>query len=486
MILNSNTSLLKPPEDYCPQGSDQWFTIPEGYDAGKKIFYYDYVVGDAEPNSTIVFVHGNPESSYTYRHIRDSLIASGESARLIAMDHIGFGLSDQATFEMIDMHHSANLLQLIKHLDLTDVTPASFTSASISDILQVNATRDGLEFSPNVAVVNGILYNGTSTPLQSNGNQDDYYLRTDTGELFKKDDIVESSDLTTGGTAGTATSTAFFWTPNNAFDDNITNGWRTSAVALPHYLNFEFTTETAVSIFYLRAMDSATYYANAPVTFTIRGSYNGTDFDTLITVSGITWTQNEVKRFECANTNAYKHYRINITAVQNSSNVSAIGEVEFMSITTLDWDSTPIYTFTESVFDLSEIDETNFAGTSQGDILTVNAATDALEFTTPINIVVDNTDIDTGTENVDTFADTAGDGVVWDYIVKKGTNLRAGTIIACWNATGDTVEYNETSTEDIGDTSDLTLTVDIDSNNVRLRGTAASDDWSVKVVRKLI
>ena len=40
------------------------------------------------------------------------------------MDHIGFGISDQATFEMVEIHHSDNLLQLIRHLDLKDVTLA--------------------------------------------------------------------------------------------------------------------------------------------------------------------------------------------------------------------------------------------------------------------------------------------------------------------------------------------------------------------------
>ncbi len=34
------------------------------------------------------------------------------------MDHIGFGLSDQALFEMVCMDHADNLLQLIKQLDL--------------------------------------------------------------------------------------------------------------------------------------------------------------------------------------------------------------------------------------------------------------------------------------------------------------------------------------------------------------------------------
>ncbi len=120
--IESNTPLRAPPSDYAPPDSSQWFSIAEGHDAGKKLFYFDHTIGEGESAATVVFVHGNPESSYTYRHIRDALIASGKPIRIVAMDHIGFGLSDQATFEMVDMHHSANLWQLVRHLQLTDVT----------------------------------------------------------------------------------------------------------------------------------------------------------------------------------------------------------------------------------------------------------------------------------------------------------------------------------------------------------------------------
>lgn len=122
MQIKTNTPLRNPPADYCPAGSEQWFQIPEGLDAGKTLFYSDYQTGEGQPQATVVFVHGNPESSYTYRHIRDALLASGQNLRIVAMDHIGFGLSDQADFEMVDMHHTANLKQLIQHLDLQDVT----------------------------------------------------------------------------------------------------------------------------------------------------------------------------------------------------------------------------------------------------------------------------------------------------------------------------------------------------------------------------
>ena len=97
-----------------------------------------------------------------------------------------------------------------------------------------------------------------------------------------------------------------------------------------------------------------------------------------------------------------------------------------------------------------------------------------------------NIDIDTGTETVDTFADTVGDAVKWNYVVKNGVNLRAGTIVGVWEATGNTTEYTETSTNDIGDTSQLTFAVDISGDQVRLQATATSDNWEVRVIRQLI
>ncbi|MGB0922437.1 MAG: alpha/beta fold hydrolase [Alphaproteobacteria bacterium] len=122
MAYPTNTLLEHVPADYCPKGSENWFTLTEGYDAGKTLFYYDHTIGDGAPETTVLFVHGNPENSYTWWHTRDELIASGKPLRLIAMDHVGFGLSDQADFEMIDMHHAQNLAQLVQHLDLRDVT----------------------------------------------------------------------------------------------------------------------------------------------------------------------------------------------------------------------------------------------------------------------------------------------------------------------------------------------------------------------------
>lgn len=118
-----NTPLTDVPPDYHPAGAAYWLVLERGPDAGKKLFFTDHVYGEGEPQHTVVFVHGNPESSYTWRHVIRHLVHQPKSAiRVIAMDHIGFGLSDQADFEMVDMHHAANLRELIGALDLQDVT----------------------------------------------------------------------------------------------------------------------------------------------------------------------------------------------------------------------------------------------------------------------------------------------------------------------------------------------------------------------------
>jgi hypothetical protein len=98
-----------------------------------------------------------------------------------------------------------------------------------------------------------------------------------------------------------------------------------------------------------------------------------------------------------------------------------------------------------------------------------------------------NTDIDTGAEVVAQVAHATYTAAFFDFVVKKGTNVRSGTVYACHN--GDTtplVEFTETSTNDLGDTSDVTLSVDISGANMRLLATATSDDWSVKSLIRAI
>ncbi|MEW6441010.1 MAG: alpha/beta fold hydrolase [bacterium] len=118
-----NSPLQHVPSDYYPPGGCFWFILPDGTDQGKKMFYRDSHPGNDKPGTTVVLVHGNPECSYSYRKIIAALARTARTpVRTIAMDHIGFGLSDQATFEMTCADHAVNLLCLIRYLDLHNVT----------------------------------------------------------------------------------------------------------------------------------------------------------------------------------------------------------------------------------------------------------------------------------------------------------------------------------------------------------------------------
>ena len=67
---------------------------------------------------------------------------------------------------------------------------------------------------------------------------------------------------------------------------------------------------------------------------------------------------------------------------------------------------------------------------------------------------------------------------------KNGTNLKAGTVTAVHDGTN--VKFNEVSTVDLGDTTDVKLSVDINSGNMRLRATTLSNGWDVKAFIRAI
>ena len=96
-----------------------------------------------------------------------------------------------------------------------------------------------------------------------------------------------------------------------------------------------------------------------------------------------------------------------------------------------------------------------------------------------------NPDVDTGTEVVAQVTKATYTAAFFDFVIKKGTNVRAGVVYACHDgSTG--IEYAETSTVDLGDTTDVTLSVDLGSSTMRLLATTTSNDWSVKSLIRAI
>ncbi|HMP99434.1 MAG TPA: alpha/beta fold hydrolase [Cyclobacteriaceae bacterium] len=82
---------------------------------GQQLHFIDEGAGEV-----ILFVHGTPSWSFDFRN---QIKVLSKHYRCIAIDHIGFGLSDKpATYDYSTQNHSLTLEKFIKHLDLDSIT----------------------------------------------------------------------------------------------------------------------------------------------------------------------------------------------------------------------------------------------------------------------------------------------------------------------------------------------------------------------------
>ena len=89
-----------------------------------------------------------------------------------------------------------------------------------------------------------------------------------------------------------------------------------------------------------------------------------------------------------------------------------------------------------------------------------------------------NTNVASGATRTRASVDDASFGVFFDFLIKKGTNVRAGTLTVCHDGTN--VEFAETSTIDLGNTGEVVLTAVLSGGNVVLQATTQTDSWSIK------
>jgi haloalkane dehalogenase len=90
--------------------TSRWLDLPAG-----SLHYVDE--GQGRP---LVFVHGTPDWSFAWRHLVKAL---SPRYRCIALDSLGFGLSDKPRgYSYAPAGQAANLARLIEHLRLRDIT----------------------------------------------------------------------------------------------------------------------------------------------------------------------------------------------------------------------------------------------------------------------------------------------------------------------------------------------------------------------------
>lgn len=84
----------------------------------------------------------------------------------------------------------------------------------------------------------------------------------------------------------------------------------------------------------------------------------------------------------------------------------------------------------------------------------------------------------------DSILTSSYDGAFFEYMVKSGSNARAGSIMSVWE--GNQLNFTETTTTDIGSTSDVNFTLFITGSNIALTGSALTDGWIMNTIIKTL
>ena len=76
------------------------------------------------------------------------------------------------------------------------------------------------------------------------------------------------------------------------------------------------------------------------------------------------------------------------------------------------------------------------------------------------------------------------DGAWYEYVIRSGSNARAGQVMAVWS--GSQVNYSETTTTAFGSTAGLSFGVFVVGGNFALTGSATTGGWTMKTIIRSI
>ncbi len=110
---------LKQLSDYQYSQLQKYYPFQSCYLKLKSGHYYHYIDQGPRQDEALLLVHGNPSWSFLYRHVIQKFQSQ---MRVIAMDHLGHGLSENdPDYQPSLAEHQQNLVQLIDHLQLKKV-----------------------------------------------------------------------------------------------------------------------------------------------------------------------------------------------------------------------------------------------------------------------------------------------------------------------------------------------------------------------------
>lgn len=91
----------------------------------------------------------------------------------------------------------------------------------------------------------------------------------------------------------------------------------------------------------------------------------------------------------------------------------------------------------------------------------------------------ENLSVNTGGDQIIAIVDLTNiNTIFFEFVIIKLNNIKAGLLMVATD--GININFTETSTNDLGDTTDVTLSADIFGGNIRLIANTLSNDWIIK------
>ena len=174
----------------------------------------------------------------------------------------------------------------------------------------------GLTFHEAVA---GVIVS-TNTTYDATG---DYF--SNSGENVDQVPTMTSNSAPSGTASASSENTTAqqAW---KVFNDTTGDVWYAAASGAG-WIKYDFgsgVTKTPVAITIQASSDPN----GAPASGTFQGSNDGSSWTTLKTLSGLSWSANEIKTFTFSNTTAYRYFILNITPASGGPNVQEIEILE--------------------------------------------------------------------------------------------------------------------------------------------------------------
>ena len=255
----------------------------------------------------------------TYRYYKLNVTASRNNNTWFELRRVAFALGKEYTNTL----EENNAEKLISYNDIYEVIRETTVDVSFSE-----AETNMLQKTEDIENDDGSTIDGGFLVDSLNDND----LQTLINDLtIAKDIVVSPENLTSNTTPSPYVVTQTSYSNTNtlgwkAFDGNPSTSWDTSISQEVGAVTIDLGAQLEID-----SLIMVSKHANyAPSAFTFSGSNNGSQFDTIYSVSGLSaWTVGANRVFDLGKTVSYRYYKVNVTAIRNNNTWIGLNRIAF-------------------------------------------------------------------------------------------------------------------------------------------------------------